>query len=130
DARGYLLLQERLDEIEVGMLVSELKRADYELYAGRQEREDDQTSLLKFDAELARMERAAEEVGERLAQTESEMDAVRLSQQNALSLVERTESQLTLMAERGQTAQKSKAQLTAELADIAGRMTRLTADIE
>ncbi|HZP81405.1 MAG TPA: chromosome segregation protein SMC, partial [Chthonomonadaceae bacterium] len=129
-ARRYLLLQERLHEIEVGMLVAELKKADYELYAGQQEREDDQASLLKFDAELARLERAAENVGERLAQIESEMESARLTQQNALSAVERTESQLALMTERSQTAQRSQAQLAEELADIAARAERLAGDIE
>jgi chromosome segregation protein len=129
-ARRYLLLQERLHEIEVGMLVAELKKADYELYAGQQEREDDQASLLKFDAELARLERAAENVGERLAQIESEMESARLTQQNALSAVERTESQLALMTERSQTAQRSQAQLAEELADLAARAERLAGDIE
>jgi chromosome segregation protein len=129
-ARRYLLLQERLHEIEVGLLIAELKKADYELYAGRREREEDQARLLEFDAELARLDRVAENVGERLAQTEGEMDAVRLAQQNALSAVERTESRLTLMTERGQTAQKNQEQLAEELTDIAERITRLTGDIE
>lgn len=129
-ARRYLLLQERLHEIEVGLLVAELQKADYELYAGRQEREADQQSLLAFDAELARLERVASEVGERLAQTESEMDAVRLSQQSALSQVERTESQLALMTERSQGAHKSREQLAQELAEIAVRLEALVDSIE
>lgn len=129
-ARRFIGLQERLHQIEVGMLVAELKKADYELFAGRQEREEDQANLLRFDAEMARLERLGENVGERLAQTEGEMDAVRLNQQNALSLVERTESQLNLMTERGQTAKKSQEQLAAELKEIAERIIRLTDGIE
>ena len=128
-ARRYLLLQERLHEIEVGLLVAELQKADYELFAGRQEREDDQANLLKLDARLAQLERTADAVGERLAQTESEMDAVRLAQQHALSQAERTESRLTLMSERGQAARKTRAQLAEELADIEGRIERLIQDI-
>ncbi|HLV79171.1 MAG TPA: chromosome segregation protein SMC, partial [Chthonomonadaceae bacterium] len=124
-ARRYLLLQERLHEIEVGLLVAELQKADYELYAGKQEREEDQAGLLTLEAELARLERAGADVGERLAQTEGEMDAVRLAQQNALSQVERTESRLTLMTERSQTASKSQAQLQEELAEIEDRSARL-----
>jgi chromosome segregation protein len=129
-ARRFVGLQERLHEIEVGLLVSELKKADYELYAARTERGDDQASLLKYDAELAHLERLSSEVGERLAQTEGEMDAVRLSQQNALQTVERTESQLTLMTERGLTAQRSQEQLARELTELADRIARLTDSLE
>ena len=128
-AKRFLGLQERLHEIEVGLLVAEVKKADYELYAARTERGDDQAALLKYDAELARLERLAGEVGERLAQTEGEMDAVRLGQQNALQTVERTESQLALMTERGQSAQRNTEQLARELAEIAERMERLTDSI-
>ena len=129
-AKRFLGLQERLHEIEVGLLVAEVKKADYELFAARTEREDDQAAMLKYDAELARLERIAGEVGERLAQTEGEMDAVRLSQQNALQTVERTESQLALMTERGQSAQRNAEQLARELAEIADRIARLTDSIE
>jgi chromosome segregation protein len=128
-ARRFLGLQERLHEIEVGLLVSELKKADYELYAGRQEREDDGTKLLAVEADLARLERLAEEVGGRLAQAEGEMEAVRVNQQNALSTVERTESRLTLMTERGKTAARTQEQLVAELKDLAERIDRLTDSI-
>jgi chromosome segregation protein len=128
-ARRYLGLQERLHEIEVGLLVSELKKADYELYAGRQEREDDQVQLLAVEAELARLERLAEDVGQRLAQAEGEMEAVRINQQNALSTVERTESRLTLMTERGKTAARTQEQLAEELKDLADRIARLTDSI-
>ncbi|HZT43257.1 MAG TPA: chromosome segregation protein SMC [Chthonomonadaceae bacterium] len=129
-ARRYLLLQERLHEIEVGLLVAELQKADYELYAGRQEQEDDQAALLRLDAELARLDRVANEVRERLALTEGEMDAVRAAQQNALSLVERTDSRLALMTERGQTAQKSQERLAEELEEIAARTGQIAAAIE
>ncbi len=128
-ARRYLGLQERLHEIEVGLLVSELKKADYELYAARQEREDDGERLLKVEADLARLDRLAEDVGQRLAQTEGEMDAVRLNQQNALSTVERTRSRLTLMTERGQAAQRGQEQLAQELEEIDERIARLTTSL-
>jgi chromosome segregation protein len=125
-ARRYLLLQERLHQIEVGLLVAELQKADYEIYAARQEREEDQASLLKIDAEMAKLERASEQVGEKLAATEAEMDAARTAHQSALSRVERTESQLALMEERGQAALKSQSQLAQELKEIQENITRLT----
>ena len=129
-ARRYLLLQERLHEIEVGLLVSELKKADYELAGGKQMRDEDQAAMLRFDAELAGLDRKSEEVTARLANAETEMDAAQQAQSNAHSRVERTESALALMAERGQAAEKNRERLTAELADIAAQMANLAAHIE
>ena len=129
-ARRYLLLEERLHEIEVGMLVAELQKADYELYAGKKERDEDQASLLKFDAELTLAERSGVDIGERLAQTEGEMDSARLGHQGALQSVERTESQLVLMTERGQTAAANQTNLANELADIKDRMAKLADSIQ
>ena len=129
-ARRYLLLEERLHEIEVGLLVAELKRADYQLHSGKTERDEDTQNLLKFDAELARLERTGEEVGGRLAQTESEMDAVQQAQQSAVSRVERTESALVLMSERGATAEKNQERFALELAEIARRIAELRNHIE
>ena len=129
-ARRYLLLQERLHEIEVGLLVSELKKADYELAGGRRERDEDSASMLKFDAELAGLERKSEEVAARLANAETEMDAAQQAQANAFARAERTESALALMAERGQAAEKNRERLTAELADIAAQIANLQTHIE
>lgn len=128
-AKRFLLLQERLHEIEVGLLVAEVQKADYELYAGKTERDDDQANLLKFDAELARLERASAEVGENLARTESEVDAAQITRQNALTGVERTQSRLALMSERAQTAVKSREQFADELKELEERIERLTDSI-
>ncbi len=125
-ARRFLLLQERLHEIEVGLLVAEVKKADYELYAGQSEKTADQELLLKFDAELARLERSAVEVGEQLATAESTLEGARLAQQNALSMVERTQSTLTLMQERAANADKTQAQLITELQIITEQIATVT----
>ena len=129
-ARRYVGLQERLHEIEVGLLVSELKKADYELGAARTERDADQTALLKYDADLAHLERLSEEIGARLAHTEAELERARQAQQDAAQSVERTQSQLALMNEREQSAQRSEESLARELAELADRTVRLAASIE
>lgn len=128
-AKRFLLLQERLHEIEVGLLVAEVQKADYELYAGKTERDEDQANLLKFDAELARLERASAEVGEKLARTEGELDAAQITRQNALTRVERTQSQLALMTERSQASAKNEQQFVAELGELNERIERLTDSI-
>ena len=115
NARRYILLQERLHEIEVGLLVSELQRADYEIFGARQEQEEDRVKLHKLEEEVARLERLSEEIAVDLAATESELEDARVANQTALTLLERTESRLALMTERGQNAVRDDERIAAEI---------------
>ena len=76
-ARRYLMLTDRLHEIEVGLLVAELQKADYEIYAGRQEREEDQAALLAHDSDIAHLDRLSAEISVKLARTEVELENAR-----------------------------------------------------
>ena len=129
-ARRYLLLQERLHEIEVGLLVAELQKADYELYAGKQEREDDQTSLLKIEAELKELEAQSAELAEKTAVLEIELEEVRQNRQLAFSHAERTESQLNLMTERSRMANQSQEELTLELSAMSQRIEAIRRQVD
>lgn len=129
-ARRYLQLVERLQEIEVGLLIAEVQKTDYELYAARRERELDQEAIQKYDADLARMERESDAVGERLAEAEQELDSARISQQSALSTVERTESQIQLAQERGSASERNVEALDIELRELGARASELHREIE
>ncbi len=129
-ARRYLELTARLQQIEVDLLVSEVQRADYELYAARQERDLDQQAILKFDAELAILERQADALGEKLALAEQEAESARHLHQSAVTNAERTENQLQLVSERGHTAEQSADQLDEELRGLGVRITQLTKELE
>lgn len=129
-ARRFLLLQERLHQIEVGLLVAELQKADYELYAGQQERTQDQAALLTYDTQLAHLERQSSEIGAVITHTEMELEAARIQQQNGHTAVERIENRLTLIAERGASAGRNRDQLTIDLKEIAARIETLTDSIE
>jgi chromosome segregation protein len=129
-ARRYLQLVERLQQIEVDLLISELQKTDYELYAARQECDLDREAIQKADADLARMERESDVLGERLAEAEAELDSARISQQSALTTVERTESQLQLACERGSASERSAEALDAELYELAQREAALNHEIE
>lgn len=124
-AKRFVLLQERLKEIEVGLLVAELQTADYELYASKGEKDTDQERLLEIDAEIAKLERASEGMGERLAQAESEMDNARNAYQAALSNLERADSQLNLLAERAQSSLRTGIQIEQDLVVLAERIEEL-----
>jgi chromosome segregation protein len=128
-ARRYLQLTERLQQIEVDLLIAEAQKADYELYANRQELTLDQEAVQRFDAELGTKERESDVVGERLAEAEAELDSARISQQSAITTVERTESQLQLALERGRGAEQTAESLDVELRDLGLRAERLQKDI-
>jgi len=129
EARRYLTLTERLQQIEVDLLIAEARKADYELYANRQEMQLDQEAVQRFDADLAGKERESDVVGERLAEAEHELDSARISQQSAMTTVERTESQLQLAQERGRGAEQTAESLDQELRDLALRAERLEKEI-
>ncbi|HLJ54425.1 MAG TPA: AAA family ATPase, partial [Chthonomonadaceae bacterium] len=127
-ARRYLLLEERLHEIEVGLLVAELQKADYDLYAGQTERDADQAALLRTDAEMARLDRAAGETSARLAEAEHELDAARHMRDGLATAVERAESRVALLTERSRSAAAVREQATAAIAGIAERSRAIEAE--
>ena len=129
EARRYLLLQERLHEIEIGLLVAELQKADYEIYAARQEETDEQANIARQDADLSTLERTATELSDQLAHIESQVDSTRLTQQIAHTEMDRVESRLALLAERSSSAYKSHDQLIIDLREIAERIGALADSI-
>jgi chromosome segregation protein len=129
-ARRYLYLRDRLHEIEVGLLVAELQRTDYELYAARSEREQDEAAVLDLDAQAAALEQSSGALLEQLSGAEAELESARTVLQNARTAVERLEGRLTVMAERGANASRNRQQLLQDIAGIEQRMTELTTAIE
>ncbi len=129
-ARRYLMLTERLHEIEVGLLVAELQKADYEIYACRQEREEDQASQLAHEAQIAHLERLSAEIGLLLAGIEVELEKARTVQQNVRSEVQKLENRLALVTERSAGAFKNRDQLAIEISEIERRIVGLADSIE
>jgi chromosome segregation protein len=129
-AKRYLELQARLQEIEVGLLVAEVQKTDYELYAARRECELDQEAIQRYDADLALRERELTVIGDRLAEAEQQLDSARLNQQSAMTMLERTESQIQLVRERGQAAEQSAESLERELKELGERAAALQREIQ
>ncbi len=128
-ARRFIQLSERLQQIEVDLLIAEAQKADYELYANRDELKMDQDAVQRFEVDLARMERESDVVGERLAESEQELDSARISQQSAMTTVERTESHLQLAMERGRGAEQTAESLNEELKELTHRAASLEKEI-
>lgn len=120
-AERYITMTERLRTIEVGVLISEIQRADYELYAARRDRDLDIAAVSEYDDRLAGMERQGLTVRERLAEAESELETAGLSRQGATTSVERAAHQLQLTLERAANAEATAATLESDIRDLTAR---------
>lgn len=129
-ARRYRQLTERLQQIEVDLLVGDIQQADYELYAERTSRSADEEAIRSFDDRLATLERESAALAESLAEAERELENARNNRQAALSSVERTESQLQLAKQRESTSEQAAGDLDEELRDLAERIIGLTQQID
>lgn len=121
-ARRYRFLTQRLEQIEVDLLVSELQKADYELYAARQTVAMNRTQIAELEAGMAEVEKTTEELGHQLAQAEGELEGARAAVQAAGSFVERTQGRLQLLEERRRGSSESVAVLETEIAELQQRL--------
>lgn len=117
-AERYLSLTQRLRQIEVGVLVSEIQRADYELFAARRERDADIATVREADDRLAAMERQSLQVRERLNEAEAELEAAGISRQGAMTSVERAVHELQLNDERARSAETTAAGLDDDIRNL------------
>ena len=129
-ARRYLALTERLAQIEVDLLVSETRTADYELYAARRDLEMDQQAIRDLDNGLAELEREGQAASEKLASAEQELETARLSHQGALTAVERAESRLALLRERAAAHERTADSLDTELRELDERAATLMHELQ
>ncbi len=128
-AKRYLEMQERLRQIEVDMLVSELKRADYELFASRQELEDDQKLLLEIEADLARLERISEDANIRAQDAEAQLEKARSEYQQTVSERDRLQNTKAVLQERAHAAHTGAEQAAEELKVLEEQEMRLQATL-
>jgi chromosome segregation protein len=129
-AERYLKLAERLQQIEVDLLVAEAKKQDYELFAIRQECDTDVTAISRMEAELGRLERESETAGSELDNAERELDAARNARQGAMTSLERTENQLELSKERARSSEELISRLDQEKNEVSARILALHHSIE
>lgn len=129
-ARRYRQLADRLQQIEIDLLVADAKKQDYELYAARKEQEMDSDTIAECEHKLALMEREAESITSELEMAEKDLDAARNSRQSALSSRERIESQVDLNEEKINSFNTMKSRMELELADSIQRIEELQERIE
>lgn len=129
-ARRYLLLQERLREIEVGLLTSELQKADYDQKLALQAQQEDQAALLSLETTLAELNLRRQQLHQRLEELERDLEEARTAGHSAQSEQDRLQNRLALLHERETTAGQRRQLLTDELESIAARLQEAKVEIE
>lgn len=124
-ATRYLELSERLQEIEVGILVNDLQRFNSEIQGIRNYKDQDVESLDNTTALLSELEAQKVLLTENLSATDIELDRRQSVHQEALTLLERLESRLALVRQQHQSAMNSESTLTQEIEQIQQKISQL-----
>ncbi|HUV03610.1 MAG TPA: chromosome segregation protein SMC [Armatimonadota bacterium] len=124
-AKRYLELASRLREIEVGILVNDLKRFTAEIQMVCAEKEADLKAVSDADALLAALEEEKSALSVDLANADAQVERYQAMHQEALTHAERTESQLALTDQKHQAAEQAEARLTEEIAQLEARVSQI-----
>ncbi|MHB1455533.1 MAG: chromosome segregation protein SMC [Armatimonadota bacterium] len=124
-AARYLELSERLQEIEVGILVNDLQRFNSEIQGIRNYKDQDVEALDNTTALLSELEAKKASLTENLSATDIELDRRQSVHQEALTLLERLESRLALVRQQHQSAMNSESTLTQEIDQLQLKISQL-----
>lgn len=124
-AERYLAAVERLRSIEVDLLISEVHRADYEIYAVRNDREGYIETIRALDAQTAELERDSARSQDEYDAADRAYDSAALAHQTASAELERIQHELRLNLERAQNATAAAERIDADLQALAQKETAL-----
>ena len=127
-ARQFQALSERLRSVEVGLLAFDYARLQDELAELGRASDAAVGESNALRAEAGRLEVSTGNLGERIADAESEIDAARLAQQAALSEGERVAGRTALGAERRAGATRVVETVERDLAVLAEQRSRLESE--
>lgn len=124
-AKRYLELMSRLREIETGILIRDFHRFSTEIRGLREVKEADSKAVSDADALLAAMEEEKSALAVDLANGDAQVERYQAMHQEALTRVERTESQLALAKQRHSAAESAERLLMEEIAQLQARIEEL-----
>ena len=124
-AKRYLELVERLNEIEVGILVNDLQRFTVDLAKVREEKAEDSKGITDADALLAALDEEKSALAVDLANADAQVERYQTMHQDALTQAERNESQLALVNQRHSAAIEAAKLLTEEIEQLESRIANL-----
>jgi len=99
-ARRYTELQSRLWDIEIGLLIRDLRRFTASLDEAREGKEGADVKIADYDRQLADIESERDKKSETLKQLEEQVENSRKAHQTVLANVQRLESRSALLEER------------------------------
>ncbi|MDI6827298.1 MAG: chromosome segregation protein SMC [Armatimonadota bacterium] len=124
-AKRYLELVSRLQEIEIGILIHDLRRYNSEIQKVREEKQTVTKAISDSDALLSALEEEKSALAVDLANAEAQVERYQAQYQEALTHLERTESQLALVNQKHTAAENAKSLLSEEIAQLERRVKQL-----
>lgn len=128
-ARRYNELSARLNEIEIGILIRDLRRYTQALAEIRHSKEGAAERIGEYDRLIAELESEREKQAEMLEKIEEQVEAARRVQSNLSANVARLESKAQLLAERLKSAQSEISRTDSEIAALNRAIEQTTARI-
>ncbi|NLN75532.1 MAG: chromosome segregation protein SMC [Armatimonadetes bacterium] len=121
-ARKYEELQSRLNEIEIGLLIRDLRRHTQSLEEVRIQKESAAGKLEEYDRRMAELEAQHEVQSAKLSRLEEEVENARRLQSSLSGNVQRLDSRAALLDERLNSAQTQIAQTDEEIENLSRRI--------
>ena len=117
-AKRYNELQARLWDIEVGLLIRDLKRLTNSISETRAAKKQAETLIEQLDEKLVELDNERTRISATIAKVEEELEVARRAVQSIFSNVQRLENQKAIVEERIAAGQGSKKRLETELSEL------------
>ena len=121
-ARKYEELQTRLNEIEIGLLIRDLRRFTDALEEVRRSKQGSAGKIEEYDTLIAELEAQKEKESEKLSKLETEVEEARKLQMNLSGNAQRLDSRAALLDERLKSAQSEITRTDEEIATLVRRV--------
>lgn len=124
-AKRYLELSERLQDIEVGILVSDLQRYNAEIQNLRNDKDIDVEELEKIEKTIFELKSENEELADAVAKIDMNIESSQSAYQESLSNIEKTLSQLNMAKQQIANTASMESSLMQEIAQLSERVSDL-----
>lgn len=121
-ARKYEEMQTRLNEIEIGLLIRDLRKFAELLEEARRAKEGSAAKIEEFDRLIADLEAEKEIQSQKLTKLEEEVENARRLQMNLSGNVQRLDSRAALLDERLKSAQSQISRTDEEITSLERRI--------
>lgn len=124
-ARKYIELMSRLKDIEVGILVRDLRRYNAEIQSVRNAKDLDTSAIEKLDLVLAELEAKKASATQSAATAEADFEHAQLIYQQLTSTIQKTSSQLSLVKQRYESILGSESSISSEITQLRDKIDNL-----